>query len=394
MTYTKAMFKPADRIAAIKPYFFADLGKRIAALKAKGMDVVRLDIGSPDLPPPGFILEAMFEAASRADTHGYTLGSTQKFRKAVAAYYQKRFGVELDPVTEVIDLIGSKEGLFILSQVILNPGDVSLVPDPSYSVYAKSTEIAGGQVHYMPLLEKNSFLPDLEAIPAAALKAKILWLNYPNNPTGAIADLAFFERAVAFARKHNILIAHDNPYCDVGFNGYHAPSLLQVPGAKEVAVEFNSLSKTYNMAGWRVGMAVGHPDPLKFIETYKSQQDSAIFAPLMAAGEMAMLGDQGWLSERNRVYQARRDAVIDELHRAGLRVTPPQAAFYVWAPVPNGESSLDFCAKMLEESGVSTTPGVVFGKHGEGYFRISLVTDVERLREGAKRLAAWLQKRG
>jgi len=259
--------------------------------------VVRLDIGSPDLPPPGFILEGMFEAASRADTHGYTLGLTHKFRKAVADYYQRRFGVQLDPATETIDLLGSKEGLFILSQVILNPGDVALVPDPSYAVYAKGTEIAGGIVHYMPLLEENAFLPDLAAIPADVRKrAKILWLNYPNNPTGAIADLAFFEKAVAFARKHNILIAHDNPYCDVGFDGYRAPSLLQVPGAKDVVVEFNSLSKTYNMAGWRVGMAVGNPDALKFIETYKSQQDSAIFAPLLAAGELAMLGDQTWLA--------------------------------------------------------------------------------------------------
>jgi LL-diaminopimelate aminotransferase len=386
--------QPAHRIAAIKPYFFADLAKRIGVLRAKGMDVVRLDIGSPDLPPPGFILEGMFEAASKPDTHGYTLGLTQKFRKAVAAYYQRRFGVELDPASETIDLIGSKEGLFILSQALINPGDVALVPDPSYSVYAKSTEIAGGTVHYMPLLESNAFLPDLDAIPADVLKrAKILWLNYPNNPTGAIADLAFFEKVVAFARKHNILVAHDNPYCDVGFNGYHAPSLMQVPGAKEVAVEFNSLSKTYNMAGWRVGMAVGHPDALKFIETYKSQQDSAIFAPLMAAGELAMLGDQAWLNERNRVYQERRDAVVDELHRAGLRVAPPQAALYVWAPVPAGESSMDFCAAMLNECGVSTTPGVVFGKHGEGYFRVSLVTDVARLREGAQRIAAWLQKR-
>jgi LL-diaminopimelate aminotransferase len=386
--------EPAQRIASIKPYFFADLAKRISALRAGGMDVVRLDIGSPDLPPPGFILEGMFEAASRGDTHGYTLGLTQKFRKAVAAYYQKRFGVEVDPTKEVIDLIGSKEGLFILSQVLLNPGDVSLVPDPSYSVYSKSTEIAGGEVVYMPLLEKNAFLPDFDAVPADKLKkAKILWLNYPNNPTGAIADLAFFKKAVDFARKHNLLLAHDNPYCDVGFNGYHAPSLLQVEGAKEVAVEFNSLSKTYNMAGWRVGMAVGNPDALKFIETYKSQQDSAIFAPLMAAGELAMLGEQDWINERNKTYQARRDVVIDELHRAGLRAAPPQAALYIWAPVPNGESSMDFCAKMLAECGVSTTPGVVFGQHGEGFFRISLVTELERMREGAQRISAWLQKR-
>jgi LL-diaminopimelate aminotransferase len=272
------MFKPAARIAHLRPYFFAELGKRIAALRAKGADVVRLDIGSPDLPPPGFILEAMFDSATKSTTHGYTLGQTQPYRDAVAAYYQKRFGVQVDPKTEVVDLIGSKEGLFILSQVMLNPGDVSLVPDPAYSVYAKSAEIAGGVPYAMPLLEKNAFLPDLDAIPSDVLKkAKILWLNYPNNPTGAIADLAFFERAVAFARKHEILLAHDNPYCDVGFNGYRAPSLLQVPGAKDVAIEFNSLSKTYNMAGWRLGMAVGQPDAVKFIDTYKSQQDSAFF---------------------------------------------------------------------------------------------------------------------
>ena len=389
------MFKPAERIAQIKPYFFADLGKRIAAMKAKGADVIRMDIGSPDLPPPGFILEAMFESASRSDTHGYTLGQTQGFRKTIAIYYKNRFGVELDPKSEAIDLIGSKEGLFALSQVLLNPGDLALVPDPSYAVYAMGAQIAGGDVYAMPLLEKNAFLPDLDEIPSAALKrAKILWLNYPNNPTGAIADLAFFQNAVNFAREHGLLIAHDNPYSDVGFNGYRAPSLLQIPGAKDVAVEFNSMSKTYNMAGWRVGMVVGNPDVVKFIETYKSQQDSAIFAPLLAAAEAAMLGEQSWLTERNRVYQARRDAVIDVLHAAGLRVQPPQAALYIWAPVPDNQGSMDFCAKMLEDTAVSTTPGVVFGKHGEGYFRISLVGDLERLREGAGRISDWMNKRG
>lgn len=389
------MFKPAERIAQIKPYFFADLGKRIATMKAKGADVVRMDIGSPDLPPPGFILAAMFESASRSDTHGYTLGQTQGFRKAIATYYKNRFGVDLDPKAEAIDLIGSKEGLFALSQVLLNPGDLALVPDPSYAVYAVGAQIAGADVYPMPLLATNAFLPDFDEIPPSVLKrAKILWLNYPNNPTGAIADLVFFQRAVDFAHKYNILIAHDNPYCDVGFNGYRAPSLMQVPGAKEVGVEFNSMSKTYNMAGWRVGMVVGNADVVKFIETYKSQQDSALFAPLLVAAEAAMLGDQSWLNERNRVYQARRDAVIDVLHSAGLRVEPPQAALYIWATVPRNEGSMDFCAKMLEDTAVSTTPGLVFGKHGEGYFRISLVGDVERLRQGAGRISAWMQKRG
>ncbi|MGH2582419.1 MAG: aminotransferase class I/II-fold pyridoxal phosphate-dependent enzyme, partial [Anaerolineales bacterium] len=295
--------------------------------------------------------------------------------------------------SEVIDLIGSKEGLFILSQVLLNPGDVSLIPDPSYSVYAMGGKIVGASIELMPLLEQNAFLPDFDSIPKEKLKkAKILWLNYPNNPTGAIADLSFFERAVAFAREHNLLLAHDAPYCNVGFDGYRAPSILQVPGAKEVAVEFNSMSKSYNMAGWRVGMVVGNPDAVKFIETYKGQQDSAIFAPLMEAAEAAMLGDQSWLNERNRIYQERRDVITDSLHRSGIRIAPPQAALYVWAPVPGGESSMDFCARMLNDCGVSTTPGVVFGKHGEGYFRISLVTNIDTLREGAERMAAWLER--
>lgn len=385
--------QPAHRISHIKPYFFAELAKRIIAMRAQGVDVVRLDIGSPDLPPPSFIVDAMTEAAHKPTTHGYMLGLTAPFRVAVAQYYKQRFGVELDPKTQVVDLIGSKEGLFILSQAVLNPGDVALVPDPGYAVYGMSTQIAGGEVYRMPLLAENAFLPDYASIPAEVLqRAKILWLNYPNNPTGAIADMAFFERTVAFAKQHDLLVAHDNPYCDVGYNGYAAPSILEVPGAADVAIEFNSLSKTYNMAGWRVAMAVGQPEAVKYIETYKSQQDSAIFAPLMAAGEAAMLGDQTWLVERNRIYQERRDAAIDGLHRAGILVAPPQASLYVWAPVPGGEASMDFCARLLADTGVSVTPGVVFGQSGEGYFRISLVTDVERIREGVARIAAWLHK--
>jgi LL-diaminopimelate aminotransferase len=301
--------------------------------------------------------------------------------------------VELNPVGEVMDLIGSKEGLFILSQVMLNPGDVSLVPDPAYSVYAKSAEIAGGQAYAMPLLAENGFLPDLDAIPVEILqRAKILWLNYPNNPTGAIADLAYYEKVIALARKYEILVASDNPYSDVGFDGYRAPSLLEVEGAKEVAVEFNSLSKTFNMAGWRLGMVVGNSDAVGFIETYKSQQDSAGFSAVMAAGMAAMHLDEEWIDTRNRIYQERRDAVLDGLHAAGLRVQSPQAALYIWAPVPTEESSMDFCARLLTETGVSVTPGSVFGKHGEGYLRISLVSSRERLQEGAQRMADWLQK--
>jgi LL-diaminopimelate aminotransferase len=386
--------RPAERIAQFKPYFFAELGKRINKLRAEGKDVIRMDMGSPDLPPADEVIEALVATAKRPDTHGYTLGSgTQPFRTAIAEYYSRRYGVELNPVGEVMDLIGSKEGLFILSQVMLNPGDVSLVPDPAYSVYAKSAEIAGGQAYAMPLLAENGFLPDLDAIPVEILqRAKILWLNYPNNPTGAIADLAYYEKVIALARKYEILVASDNPYSDVGFNGYRAPSLLEVEGAKEVAVEFNSLSKTFNMAGWRLGMVVGNSDAVGFIETYKSQQDSAGFSAVMAAGMAAMHLDEEWIDTRNRIYQERRDAVLDGLHAAGLRVQSPQAALYIWVPVPTEESSMDFCARLLTETGVSVTPGSVFGKHGEGYLRISLVSSRERLQEGAQRMADWLQK--
>ena len=246
-------FAPADRIAGFKPYFFASLNQKLNELKSKGVDVIRLDIGSPDLPPKDFIIETLVNSARRPDVHGYTPnGGSPAFRKAIMNYYKNRFEVELDPDLETIGLIGSKEGIFNLSQVLINPGDVVLVPDPGYPVYSASGLIAGATVYHMPILAQNHFLPDLDAIPNEVLqKTKILWLNYPNNPTGAVATMKFFEQVVQFAQKHHILIAHDAPYVDVCFGGYHAPSLLQVPGAKEIAIEFNSLSKTYNMAGWR-----------------------------------------------------------------------------------------------------------------------------------------------
>lgn len=278
--------QPAQRMSVIKPYFFSSLGKKIVKMREEGRDVIRLDMGSPDLPPADFIIDAMAESARNSNTHGYTLGSgTQKFRKAVAEYYLTRFDVTVDPSSEVIDLIGSKEGLFFISQALLDPGDVALVPDPGYGVYASGARIAGADVYKMPLLAENNFLPDLNAIPDdIAARAKILWLNYPNNPTGATATLDFLADAVSFGRKHNIIIAHDAPYADVGFDGYRAPSILQVPDAKDVTIEFNSFSKVYNMAGWRLGMALGNAEVLGYIETLKSQKDSAIFAPILDAG--------------------------------------------------------------------------------------------------------------
>ena len=394
MTTFNTHFPPADRIASFKPYFFASLNKKLTDLKAKGVDVIRIDMGSPDLPPADFITESLVESARRSDTHGYTPnGGTPAYRQAIAEYYMERFEVLLNPQKEVIGLIGSKEGLFNLSQVMLNPGDVSLVPDPGYPVYSAGGIIAGARIVSLPLLKENGFLPDLKAISAADLsKAKILWLNYPNNPTGAIAPMSFFEEAVLFAKEHHLLIAHDAPYTDICFDHYHAPSLMQVPGAKEVAVEFNSLSKTYNMAGWRLGMAVGNAEVIEYLSIYKSQVDTSNFAPVFAAGVKALTSEQDWLAERNELYQKRRDIVVAGLRKAGFTLESPRAAIYVWAHLPAGQNdSTAFCDRLLEETGVSTTPGIVYGQHGEGYIRISMGTSTERIEEAMQRIIHWIK---
>ncbi len=389
--------QPADRIASFGAYFFAQLGKRIAALRAEGRDIIRIDIGAPDLPPPDFVVEAMIASARRPDTHSYTAyGGTPEFKQAVAAYYRTRFGVDLDPATEVLGLIGSKEGLFHLAQAVVNPGDVVLVPDPGYPTYRAGTRLAGGELYFMPLVRENGFLPDLNAIPAEVLRrAKILWLDYPNNPTAAVAPLSFFEEAVAFARQHDILLAHDAPYVDVTYDGYEAPSLMQVPGAKEVAVEFNSLSKAFNMAGWRLGMMVGHPDVVRYVHVYKSQVDTSQFLPVLQGGITALTDERvwPWVAERNAIYQERRDIVVAALQQAGIDVDVPKASLYVWFPLPEGETdSKAFCERALLEAGVSMTPGVVFGPHGEGYVRVSLGTATDKMRVAMERLVAWLTK--
>lgn len=394
MTTQTSFIRPADRIASFKPYFFASLVQKINGLKASGMDVIRIDMGSPDLPPADFIVDALEKSARKANTHGYSPnGGTPAFREAIANYYKTRFNVDLDPKTETLQLIGSKEGLFNLSEVLLNPGDVSLVPDPGYPVYSASGIIAGAEVVYLPLNRETGFLPDLDAIPEeTARRAKILWLNYPNNPTGAIAPMAFLEKAVAFAKKYEIVLAHDAPYTDVCFDGYRAPSILEIPGAKDVAVEFNSLSKTYNMAGWRLGMAVGNAQVINYLHTFKSQVDSSQFQPILDAGIAALAGDQSWLEERNEIYQHRRDVVLQGLRAAGFTVDTPPAAIYVWAQLPAGEKdSITFCNRLLEETGVSTTPGIVYGQHGEGYLRISLGTATHRIEEAMERITRWVK---
>lgn len=376
----------------IEPNFFAKLGVRIGELREEGKDVIRLDMGSPDMPPAEFIVEAMQSSAEQHSHHGYTPhGGTRDYREAIAAYYRRRFSVELDPDTEVVGLIGSKEGLFHISMAFLETGDVTLVPDPAYPTYATAALFAGAEVVHMPLLSKNAFLPDLESIPRHALgPAKLLWVNYPNNPTGACATLEFFAELVAFASEHSLLVCHDAPYVDITYDGYHAPSLLQIPGAKKVAVEFNSLSKTYNMAGWRLGMACGNKYALSTLNSLKTNIDSSHFRAAQDGGIAALKGDQEWIVGRNAIYEQRRDIILAGLSKSGIEADTPQAAIYVWARTPHGNRAEEFAIAMLEEIGVSVTPGSLYGSFGAGYFRISLGTSTARVREAMERISAWV----
>lgn len=378
----------AKRISDLPAYAFAVAGKRLEAMRARGVDVIDLGIGSPDLPPPAPIIEALYRSAQRPDTHGYAgYYGLPALRQAISGYYQQRFGVQIDPDKEVAVLIGSKEGLFNAALAFLDPGDVVLIPDPGYPTYHLGAHMVGAVQYSLPLREERGFLPDLEAIPAdVADAAHILWLNYPNNPTGAVADTGFLEHAVAFARHHDLLLCYDNPYCDLTFDGYKAPSILEIPGARDVVLEFNSLSKTYNMAGWRVGMAVGGAEAVSALARVKTNIDSGIFRPIQDAAVLALTGDQSWLVERNAIYQRRRDAVLQWLPAAGLEARVPRAAMYVWARVPEGSTSQDYSLQVLEKTGVWITPGPTFGEAGEGYVRIALTLPEDLLREAGERI--------
>lgn len=382
------VFRPASRIANLPPYLFAEADRQIAAKRAAGFDVVSLGIGDPDIPTPAAIVEELKRTADIPANHRYPeYYGLPELRQAIAGWYQKRFGVELHPDNEVVPLIGSKEGIFHIALGFIDPGDVALVPDPAYPVYGIGTMLAGGTPHLMPLLPENDFLPDLDAIPASVLeKARVLWINYPNNPTSAIAPVEFFEMVIEFAQKHNLLVCHDNAYSDVCYDGYTAPSFLQVPGAKEVGVEFHSLSKTYNMTGWRIGMMVGNASAVSALGKVKTNVDSGIFQAVQYAGIVALNEDQSWLAERNQVYQRRRDYVLSVLQEIGIGAPTPRASLYIWAPVPKGYTSLQFSLKLLDELGVWVTPGVGFGPSGEGWFRISLTTPDHRLDEAMRRL--------
>jgi LL-diaminopimelate aminotransferase len=381
----------AHRIEKLPPYLFAEISRKIAEKRAQGVDVISLGIGDPDIPTPAHVIEALVTAACDPANHRYPeTEGLPEFRRAVANWYERRFGLSFDPEREVLSLIGSKEGIGHVALCFIDPGDLALVPDPAYPVYAVGTLFAGGEPYYLPLREENGFLPDLEAVPPdVARRAKLLWLNYPNNPTGAVAGLDFFERAVAFARRYDLAVCHDGPYSEVAFDGYRPVSFLQAPGGREVGVEFHSLSKTYNMTGWRIGMAVGNAAMIDALMRVKSNLDSGVPQAIQRMAIAALEGPQDCIDEHNAVYQRRRDRLVEALRAIGLTVQPPKASLYVWARLPQGYTSLGFATRLLDDVGVVVTPGVGYGAAGEGYVRLSLTIPDDQLEEGLRRLKGW-----
>ncbi|MFA6599879.1 MAG: LL-diaminopimelate aminotransferase [Candidatus Omnitrophota bacterium] len=378
-----------ERLKKLPPYLFAEVDRRKRQLMAAGKDVVDLGVGDPDIPTPAWIVDVLAEAAKDPANHRYALDAGMPvFRQAIRDWFEKRFKVRLDPDKEILPLIGSKEGIAHLPLAVLNPGDVSLVPDPGYPVYNSSTLFAGGVPYTLPLLESNGFLPDLDAVDKDVLKkAKLLFLNYPNNPTAATATLDFFKEAVEFASRHNLLIAQDAAYTEIAYDDYKAPSILQVDGAKRVAVEFHSLSKTYNMTGWRVGFAVGHPEALALLGKVKSNVDSGIFQAIQLAGKAALEKGDDALRQNIAIYQRRRDLFVTGLKGLGWDFKSPRATFYCWIPVPPGYTSAELAVMFLDKMSIVVTPGNGFGRYGEGYFRVSLTKSEARLEEALRRIA-------
>jgi LL-diaminopimelate aminotransferase len=378
--------RPARRLEAIPPYLFAELDRKIEERRARGVDVISLGVGDPDLPTPPHVVEALQEAAEDPATHRYpSYFGLPDLRRAIADWYRERFDVELDPDTEVQPLIGSKEGIAHLPWAFVDPGDEVLVPDPGYPVYEVGTILAGGTPVPLPLDAARGFLPDLGAARVRG-RTKLLWLAYPSNPTAAVAELPTFEGAVTFAREHDLLLAHDAAYSELTFDGYVSPSVLQVPGAKDAAVEFGSASKTYNMTGWRVGWAVGNPEAIKALATVKTNIDSGVFDAVQRAAIAALRGPRQPLDEARAVYAKRRDVVVATLNDLGWDLEPPKGSFYVWVPTREGTSSAGFAALLLDRAGVVVAPGVGYGANGEGYVRISTTLPDDRLAEAMDRI--------
>lgn len=383
-----ALTDPSKRLEAMPPYMFAELEKRIAEKREAGVDVISLGIGDPDRPTYPHVVAAMRDAVADPGTQKYpTNRGRAEFRQAFSAFYRRRFGVSVDPETEVIPAIGAKECIYNLCFAFLDPGDVALASDPGYPVYTGGPILAGAEAVLLPLREELGFAPDLDAIDEqTARRARLLFLNYPNNPCGAIAPDGLFERTVEFAREHEILVVHDNAYSETTYDGYVAPSFLATPGAKEVGVEVFSLSKGYNMTGWRVGAILGNADAIQTYWRLKTNVDSGLFEATQLAAVAALEGPDEALAEMNGLYARRRDLVVDTLREIGVDVESPKGTIYVWAPVPDGYSSTSFCEKVLEEAAVVISPGSLYGRSGEGYFRISLTTPDDRLTEALERM--------
>jgi len=382
--------RPSKRLERIPPYAFAELERKIAAKRAAGVDVISLGIGDPDRPTPALVVEAMQEAVTEPETHRYPSNrGREDFRAAVRDFYARRFDVELDPEREIIPAIGAKEAIFNLNLAFLDPGDYALAADPGYPVYTGGPWLAGAEPVLMALLPEHGFAPDLEAIDEqVAARAKLMYLNYPNNPTGAVVPEGFFERVVEFAREHDILVVHDNSYSEITYEGYRAPSFLATPGSKDVGIEVFSLSKGYNMTGWRCAVAVGNAEALEIYWRLKTNIDSGMFEAVQLAGVAALSPDaDAEVASMNELYLRRRDLVCDALHGIGVDVHPPRGTIYVWAPVPEGfDSSAAYCEHVLEHAAVVLSPGAIYGPAGEGWFRISLTTPDDRLLEAVSRL--------
>ena len=376
----------ADRIKNLPPYLFAAIDKAKQEARARGVDVIDLSVGDPDLPTPAHIVEALRQAAEDTSNHQYpSYEGKLTFRTAVADWYKRTFNVDLDPRNEVLTLIGSKEGIAHAPLAFINPGDVALIPDPAYPVYRTATAFAGGEPVVMPLLKENRFLPDLEAIPSeVARRAKIMFLNYPNNPIGATADRSFFQELVDFAREYNIIVMHDNPYSEIYYDGQRSLSLLEIDGAKDVAEEFHSLSKTYNMTGWRIGSVVGNSEVVAGIGKIKSNIDSGTFGAVQDAGIAALRSPDRVVDDIRKIYQHRIEILYQALRDLGLELEKPRATLYLWSWVDG--SSIQYAERLLEKTGIVATPGLGFGKYGEGYIRFSITQQTKRIEEAVVRL--------
>jgi LL-diaminopimelate aminotransferase len=380
----------SKRLEKLPPYLFAELERKIQAKKAEGVDVISLGIGDPDTPTPGFVVDALADAARDPGTHQYPSNRGRpEFRQAVADFYERRFGVTLDPDTEIIPALGAKECIFNLNLAFLDPGDAALASDPGYPVYTGGPLLSGGEPVLMPLVPELGFAPDLDAVGDRS-SAKLMFLNYPNNPTGAIVPDGLFERAVEFGKQHDILVVHDASYTEISFDGYQPPSFLETPGAKDVGVEVFSLSKAYNMTGWRTAAIVGNADAIDAYWRLKTNIDSGMFEAVQLAAVAALRDGDETAREMSAIYQRRRDLVCGALSEIGVDVTPPKGTIYVWAPVPDGHTSASYCERVLEESGVAISPGGAYGQSGEGWFRISLTVPDERLSEAVERMRSSL----